>query len=827
MPITHPEREPDFQLIFNKETFNVSKCLFGLYSHIFRQHPSFVFHESLDMSEKGITNDAFKEFIKACQGRFYTININNCFGLLKLSEKWEVNVVKKEVSDFISNIDDASADIMKLKFYLLQSNPEFFNEVAETKRNSHEKKEKHSPKKEKSRMEIINHIEDSISKNINFYLDIPSFAELPISCLLRIISKSFSYNKSLNCKNKKSQNENSDETKSNKNDDNDAQDVKNENINNHLFLKFLESATNYHKEASRVLVKLVDNYGDFTESELKRLNEVANPFSELDFTEKIRSFFTELDAQNKEINEFQKDLSAIKKEGEKSIKKIEAEVKTLKHTMKKNAKNSPSTSKSLSNLTSVASGEDPGNSPLNPNSSSTVLSNSLSNLELASRSTVPSDSELEEHPSSPNKHNLHPMVPIPPNRPQPNQAADIGLSNYDILESLTDIMNKFNQIKNSSSSFKKSIDFYDNKIAEFKDRCDQINAQLSEEEAKAKAKPNDDQKSKAKQKQKQKPQSQIEKAQSQIEKAESKAKTKSLSNYAKSTEKVSIETPAKSSKHSSKESKSKGKEKPKNSTSANQESNDINSISVPKANFQTIKETKSRHSHSVKEPDRVSFTDVDQRKRSFFMAKSSITSPSSPQSHNQSSTAASITVADNINKKPITILFNQEDLNGFNGIIHYLCTLNASGNLNGIMSIQASSTQTGIAQPENIVKANGIWLSDDKENQWISFDFISRKINVLNYSIKTIPYGENSFHMKNWAVEGSNSNDNDGWVLLDKRENNSQLASNGVVINFNVNLCQNQFFRYIRLKMIGPNHFNSNVFAFSRIEFYGTLKIGD
>ena len=96
----------------------ISKCLFGLYSKAFRQHPSFIFNQSLDMSEKEISLNIFIEFVKACQGLFYDINIYNCYGLLELCEKWEVDAIKKEVTNFITNIDDSSSQILKLQFYL-------------------------------------------------------------------------------------------------------------------------------------------------------------------------------------------------------------------------------------------------------------------------------------------------------------------------------------------------------------------------------------------------------------------------------------------------------------------------------------------------------------------------------------------------------------------------------------------------------------------------------------------------------------------------------------------------------------------------------------
>ena len=116
MPIIHPKQESDFKLVFNDEIFDISKCLFGLYSRSFRQHPSFIFEQSLDMSEKGISNDTFKQFVRACQSHFFELNENNCYELLQLCEKWEVDIIKEEIMNFIANITNSSSQILKLKF---------------------------------------------------------------------------------------------------------------------------------------------------------------------------------------------------------------------------------------------------------------------------------------------------------------------------------------------------------------------------------------------------------------------------------------------------------------------------------------------------------------------------------------------------------------------------------------------------------------------------------------------------------------------------------------------------------------------------------------
>ena len=184
MPITHPKHENDFKLIFNNKVYEISKCLFGLYSKAFRHHPSFIFKQTLKKRKKKISNDTFEQFVNACQAHFFNINETNCYDFLQLCEKWEVDVIKEEVTNFIANINDTSSKILKLKFYLSQNDSSYKNDLMNQKAD-----EKYKEKEKENKVQIINDIEEFISQHINSYLDDPLLASLPISSLFRIISK--------------------------------------------------------------------------------------------------------------------------------------------------------------------------------------------------------------------------------------------------------------------------------------------------------------------------------------------------------------------------------------------------------------------------------------------------------------------------------------------------------------------------------------------------------------------------------------------------------------------------------------------------------------
>jgi hypothetical protein len=80
-------------------------------------------------------------------------------------------------------------------------------------------------------------------------------------------------------------------------------------------------------------------------------------------------------------------------------------------------------------------------------------------------------------------------------------------------------------------------------------------------------------------------------------------------------------------------------------------------------------------------------------------------------------------------------------------------------------------------------------------------------------------YGPNSYHLKNWVIEGSI--DGTSWSELDRRENNTDLNNSYAVKTFNV--CKVDTFRMIRLRQIGPNHGNNNYLIFTAFDLFGLL----
>lgn len=303
MPITHPKYVNDFKLVFKNRSFSISKCLFGLYSGYFREHPSFL-KKSLDLTQKSIDVSTFEQFVKACQSHFYIINNDNCFDLLFLCTKFDVQVIKDEVSLYISNIDDVLSVISKLKSIVNKDDQDIDDDE----------------------LNLVVDIENTIAKKINLYLNQQSFVTLPISNLASILSKSFSFQKS-NAK-LASTNDNSSNGKSTKKSSNYSMQ-----IDSHLLFTFFLSAFQFHKESSIILIDLVENYGQFTKGEIDTLiantdfaNNLVNPILQRG----LSSITNQTSKQIDQFNDLKNRLKALQTGTTKHINKVEKKVNNLK-----------------------------------------------------------------------------------------------------------------------------------------------------------------------------------------------------------------------------------------------------------------------------------------------------------------------------------------------------------------------------------------------------------------------------------------------------------------------------------------------------------------
>ena len=144
----------------------------------------------------------------------------------------------------------------------------------------------------------------------------------------------------------------------------------------------------------------------------------------------------------------------------------------------------------------------------------------------------------------------------------------------------------------------------------------------------------------------------------------------------------------------------------------------------------------------------------------------------------------------------------------------------------GIIEITASSSE--YSRPEKVIDYDwkDTWSSDNNKLNWWKIDF---KENVLlsGYSLKTRNKDINTYHLKNWVIEGSIDNEN--WVEIDRQEDNYDLNGPSYQKYFPISSSNNHEFRYFRLKNIGRNHYgdlnhlNYYYMQFTNIEFFGII----
>lgn len=186
---------------------------------------------------------------------------------------------------------------------------------------------------------------------------------------------------------------------------------------------------------------------------------------------------------------------------------------------------------------------------------------------------------------------------------------------------------------------------------------------------------------------------------------------------------------------------------------------------------------------------------------------------------------------DQENPKITKIQYNNQTNNRFSGLLNFLGQGQPIRALtDGIINITASSivNTKDIHQPRNALIYDDdkkIFHSKDEPNSWLCVDFKERKVNITHYSIKSHGYGGKGYcHPQTWSVEGSN--DSSHWEELDSRSNEGSLDDRSASNTFEARneAHKRNYYRYVRIMQKGKNTRNDNCFAFSSIEFFGSIE---
>lgn len=178
-----------------------------------------------------------------------------------------------------------------------------------------------------------------------------------------------------------------------------------------------------------------------------------------------------------------------------------------------------------------------------------------------------------------------------------------------------------------------------------------------------------------------------------------------------------------------------------------------------------------------------------------------------------------------------TIEYDNNINHRFNGIIYYL----GNGNPKSVVdnhTIEVTSSSVLSDNPnhdaKNVVNFSQdelSFLSNDKPDSWLLYDFKDRKVKPTHYSIKSHGFGEGKgcYHPQTWRIEGSN--DLNDWKILDSRNKDKSLDNKSVSNTFEIqnHLDKNDYFRYIRIRQTGVNTFHDNNFGFAALEYFGSI----
>lgn len=174
--------------------------------------------------------------------------------------------------------------------------------------------------------------------------------------------------------------------------------------------------------------------------------------------------------------------------------------------------------------------------------------------------------------------------------------------------------------------------------------------------------------------------------------------------------------------------------------------------------------------------------------------------------------------------------FDGNESHRFEGIIRYL-TKESGGNVavNGTVKVTASSIQMSGQEPKFAVDFDDLknyFHSNSEQNSWLQFDFGERKVRPTHYSIKSRPDGgKGYYHLKNWTIEGSNTANEKDWKTLDTRNDITCLDGSNAIHTFDIQtrLNPDEYFRYLRIRITGPNSGNCYHLILSALEYFGSI----
>lgn len=173
-----------------------------------------------------------------------------------------------------------------------------------------------------------------------------------------------------------------------------------------------------------------------------------------------------------------------------------------------------------------------------------------------------------------------------------------------------------------------------------------------------------------------------------------------------------------------------------------------------------------------------------------------------------------------INSKSAEMYIPIDSKDPLNGIFTALASKNEGNiHLKKIVEVTASSSEYNLPYYVISSEIQDYWYSQEEKYPWIMFDFREKQIKPTGYTLKTFNCGEGYSHLKNWVVEGLR--EDGSWDTLDSQTDNQVLNRARASITLDCNATR--YYRKLRIRMTGKNHFNGNHLCLQRVEFFGHL----
>jgi hypothetical protein len=165
------------------------------------------------------------------------------------------------------------------------------------------------------------------------------------------------------------------------------------------------------------------------------------------------------------------------------------------------------------------------------------------------------------------------------------------------------------------------------------------------------------------------------------------------------------------------------------------------------------------------------------------------------------------------------------------GIISYL-TRRCGGNVcdRQCVYVFSDSLSSNSCQPKNAadLSMDTCFCSMNHPNQSIGYDFKDNQtISPTHYAIRSVvAWTRDNPHPKSWVIEVTNDRSIcNSWIEINRRENNEDLNSSGILQTFRISHPPSSEFRFIRFRQISTNHRSDHYLGITAFELFGQLRI--